>query len=88
MLRDTENHSENDFLNKRVAELSRSSPPSPRVQRFHLPRESFSVYFRGMAPVAVAMSQKPHKVRVERSGATLGRHRVVNPTCPHDEHHT
>ena len=38
--------------------------------------------------VAVAMSQKPHKVRVERSGATLGRRRVVNLTCPHGEDYT
>ena len=39
----------------------------------------FSRFNLGVAKVAkVAVSQKSHKVRVERSGATLGRRRVVN----------
>ena len=43
----------------------------------------------GVAMVAmVATSQMSHKVRVERSGATLGRRRVVNPTSDHGEDHT
>ena len=49
----------------------------------------FSKFNLGVAKVAkVAMSQKSHKVRVERSGATLGRRRVVNLTRPHGEDHT
>ena len=44
-----------------------------------LPSSFFSRFNLGVAKVAkVAMSQKSHKVRVERSGATLGRRRVVN----------
>ena len=48
-------------------------PPLP------FPFSFFSRFNLGVAKVAkVAMSQKSHKVRVERSGATLGRRRVVN----------